>query len=103
MIRKFIHPLAAVTLALGIAAGSVQPAEAGRGGRFVAGVAAGAIGVGILGALAHSRAHAHYHGGCFEVGGGCYWREGRCYIDRFGREICRRGYRVCEPARVVCD
>jgi hypothetical protein len=102
MLKKIAYPMIAVALAAGTALATVQPAEA-RGGRVAAGVAAGIIGLGILGAYAHARDRAYYAGRCYEVGGGCYWREGRCYINRFGDEVCRRSYRVCEPVRTVCD
>lgn len=102
MIRKITHSLMALTMVVGAGVASVQPAEAGRGGNVAAGVAAGIIGLGILGAYANAR-DRRYYGNCYQVGGGCYWREGRCFINRFGEEVCRRGYRVCEPVRTVCD
>jgi hypothetical protein len=99
MFKKFLPVFAAATLVAGSMAASVQPAEAGRGGRVGLGIAAGVIGLGVLGAYANARPY----GNCYRVGGGCSYREGKCYINRFGEEVCRRGYKVCEPARTICD
>jgi len=102
--KKLASLAMALTLALGIGAASIQPAEASHhGGRVAAGVAAGIIGLGVLGAYAHARDRTYYSGSCYRVGGGCYWKEGHCWLDRYGYEVCRRGYRVCEPSRTVCD
>jgi hypothetical protein len=101
--KKLLSAVTALTLALGVVASSSEPAEAGRGGRIAAGVAAGVIGLGILGAYAHARDRHYYAGSCYRVGGGCYWKEGHCWYNRWGERHCRRGYRVCEPARTVCD
>lgn len=101
--KKLSQIAMALTLALGIGAASIQPAEANRNGRVAAGVAAGIIGLGVLGAYAHARDRTYYSGSCYRVGGGCYWKDGSCWVDRWGREVCRRGYRVCEPSRTVCD
>jgi hypothetical protein len=102
MIRTLFAPaLAAVMVVGGITAAS-KPAEANRNGRVAAGVAAGIIGLGILGAYANARGGGGY-GRCYEVGGGCHWREGNCFYNRYGDYVCRRGYQVCEPRRTVCD
>jgi hypothetical protein len=100
MFKKVLPVFAAVALVAGTMAATVQPAEAGRRGNIGVGIAAGVIGLGILGAYSGARA---YNGSCYRVGGGCSYREGKCYINRYGEEVCRRGYKVCEPARTVCD
>jgi hypothetical protein len=100
--KKLMQVAMASVLGLGVMAASIQPVEA-RGGRVAAGVAAGIIGLGVLGAYAHARDRHYYSGSCYRVGGGCYWKEGHCWYNRYGEQVCRRGYRVCEPSRTVCD
>ena len=105
MIKKILHPLLALTLAAGIATVSVQQAEAGRGGRVAAGVAAGIIGLGILGAAAHARGDGYYDDyddGCYRGRRRCHWEGRRCYEDRYGEEVCRGGERVCHRP-LICD
>jgi hypothetical protein len=94
MLRKIAHLSMAATFVAGIGAISVQPAEAGRGGNFAAGVAAGVIGLGLLGAYAHAR-DRYYAGGCYRGPSRCEWRPGRCYYNDYGERICRRGYEHC--------
>ena len=53
MFQRLVHTTVMMTLAVALGAATVQPAEAGRSGRIAAGVAAGIIGLGILGI--HSR------------------------------------------------
>ena len=107
MIRKILHPLLALTLAAGIATVSVQQAEAGRGGRVGLGVAAGIIGLGILGAAASARGDGYYdddydEGGCYRGRRRCHWEGRRCYEDRYGDTVCRGGERVCHRP-LICD
>ena len=54
MLKKIATSMLSVSLVAGAALASVQSAEA-RGGRVAAGVAAGIIGLGILGAYANAR------------------------------------------------
>ena len=91
----------AAAVVLGSAISQSEPAHAGRGGRVAAGVAAGIIGLGILGAYSSARARGYY-GTCYEGPRECYYRPGSCYINRYGDEVCRRGYQVCERRR-YCD
>lgn len=99
MIKKLIQSLMALTLVVGIGAASVQPAEA-RGGRAAAGIAAGIIGLGILGAYAHARDREYYrereyvrecHPGPEE----CGWRGRRCFTNSWGDTVCRGGRWTC--------
>ena len=96
---------AALVLAAGTVMASVQPAEAGRGGRTAAGIAAGIIGLGILGAYAHSRDrddYYHHDAECYPGPRECGWTNRRCYIDRWGDEVCRGGrWRCWRPT--YCD
>ena len=107
MIRKILHGLLALTLAAGMATASVQQAEAGRGGRVAAGVAAGIIGLGILGAAASARGDRDYDDDydddrCYRGRTRCHWEGRRCFEDRYGDTICRGGDRVCHRP-LICD
>ena len=101
MLRKILHPLMALTLAAGMASVTLHDAEAGRGGRVAAGVAAGIIGLGILGAAAH-RGGYYYDDGCYRGRLRCRWEGGRCFENRYGEEVCRGGERVCHRP-LICD
>jgi hypothetical protein len=105
--KKFIAGLAlAITLALGASFATVEPAQADRGGRVAAGVAAGIIGLGILGAYAHARERdrgpVYYRPACYDGPRECFYKPGGCYITRYGDEVCRRGQEVCQRRR-ICD
>jgi hypothetical protein len=98
MIKKFMHALMAVVLVAGFAASSVQPAEAGRGGRVAAGVAAGIIGLGLLGAYGHARERDYYYESrerCYPGPEECGWKNRRCFENRYGETICRGGRWTC--------
>lgn len=104
MIRKILHPLMALTLAAGLATATVQQAEAGRGGRVAAGVAAGLIGLGILGAAA-ARHDGYYYDDdeyCYRGRRRCHWEGRRCFEDRYGDTVCRDGDYVCRRP-LICD
>lgn len=100
MLKKIIHSLMAVALMVGVTASTIQPAEAGRGGRVAAGVAAGIIGLGILGAYGHAREHDrdYYYrsgGGCYPGPEECGWKGRRCFENRWGDTVCRGGRWTC--------
>jgi hypothetical protein len=101
MLKKIAMPLMAVLLVFGAMMASVQPAEAGRGGRVAAGVAAGIIGLGLLGAYAHAR-DREYTRTCYEGPRECYWRDRHCFYNRYGDYVCRGGDRVCNR-RTICE
>jgi hypothetical protein len=102
MLRKLTYSAIALTLAAGLAVSTVEPAEAGRGGRVAAGVAAGIITLGVLGALSN-RGHAYYGGPvCYEGPRECRWTGRSCYYSRYGEYICRGGrYQCYRPT--YCD
>jgi hypothetical protein len=98
MIKKFVNALMAVALMAGVTASSIQPAEAGGGGRFAAGLAAGIIGLGVLGAYAHSRDRYYYagdEGGCYPGRERCGWTNRRCFTNSWGDTVCRGGRYTC--------
>ena len=101
MLKKLIHAMLGLTLAVGIAAASVKPAEAGRRGSFAAGVAVGAIGLGLLSAAAHARG-PHYYRSCYEGPRRCEWRGRHCFENYRGDWVCRGGHYSCWRPE-VCD
>jgi hypothetical protein len=93
-----MQALMALSLVAGIAVSSVQPAEAGRGGRVAAGVAAGIIGLGLLGAYGHARERDYYyrsHGECYPGPEECGWTNRRCFTNSWGDRVCRGGRWTC--------
>lgn len=84
---------------------TVDRAEAGRRGVGV-GIAAGIIGLGILGAYAHARDRDRdYHrsgGGCYKGREQCGWRDRHCFENRYGDYVCRGGYYSCHRP-TYCD
>jgi hypothetical protein len=99
MLKKFVNAIAALALVAGVMATTVDTAEAGRGGRVAAGIAAGIIGLGLLGAYGHAR---DYDRGYYAAEGGCYpgpeecgWRGRRCFENRYGDYVCRGGRWTC--------
>jgi hypothetical protein len=107
MMKKLMSAMLALTLAFGAVAVQPGDAQAGhRGGRIAAGVAAGIIGLGILGAVAN--ANQRHHGRYYDGGGECYSRERcgtgarRCWYNSWGDYVCRRGEYRCWREE-VCD
>jgi hypothetical protein len=103
MRSRILHAAAAASLALGLAAATVQPAEAHRRGAGVAaGVAVGTLlGLGIAGAYAGPR----YYGpppGCYLGPRQCDRVGQRCWHNSYGEYVCRGGeYRCWRPT--ICD
>ncbi|MCC7253039.1 hypothetical protein [Hyphomicrobium sp.] len=96
MIKKVMQALMALALVVGVTASSIQPAEAGRGGRVAAGIAAGIIGLGLLGAYAHERdRHYRYAGECYPGPEECGWKNRRCFTNSWGDRVCRGGRWTC--------
>lgn len=107
MIRKFSQAALALVLATGMTLGTVPQAEAGRG--FGLGVAAGIIGLGVLGAAANAdryygpRHYSRYDdGGCYPGPRECHWAGRRCFENDYGDTVCRGGRYVCERP-LICD
>jgi hypothetical protein len=107
MIRKILHPVLALTLAAGLASATVREAQAGHGGRVAAGIAAGLIGLGLIGAAASAHRYDGYdedYDGdrCYRGRPRCHWEERSCYENRYGDVVCRGGSRVCRRP-LICD
>ena len=102
MLKNLMASLLAITLVFGATMTAyTAPAEAGRGGRVAAGIAAGIIGLGVLGAVANARDRHHYsrYRGyeevCYKGRRECGWVGRRCFENRYGEEICRGGRWTC--------
>ena len=109
MLKKLLGSLMALTMAFGIVATQPTPAEAGhRGGRVVAGVAAGIIGLGVLGAIAHAnersynRQYYRSSGECYPGPERCGYSNRRCFYNSYGDYICRGGQYRCWR-ETICD
>ncbi|MEQ1694571.1 MAG: hypothetical protein ABL901_01905 [Hyphomicrobiaceae bacterium] len=102
MFKKFTSMFMAVVAMIGLSLSAVQPAEA-RGGRGVGvGIAAGIIGLGILGAAASARDRDHHRSSCYKGREECSWSDRRCFENRYGDTVCRGGvYRCYRPT--ICD
>jgi hypothetical protein len=103
MLRKLTHSAIALTLAAGLAVSTVEPAEAGRGGRIAAGVAAGIITLGVLGAISSRNAYAYGDGPvCYEGPRECRYVGRSCHYTYSGHYVCNRGrYQCYRPT--YCD
>lgn len=96
MIKKLMQSAMALNLAFGVVATSMQPAEARGGAGVAVGVAAGLIGLGILGAAAN--AGPRYYASepaCYKGRERCGWTDRHCFINSYGDEVCRGGRYTC--------
>lgn len=100
--KTVLKLFAALGLALALVVSHSPEAEArkGRGAAFAAGVAAGVIGLGILGA---AEAQARYSGGgCYKGRRVCEIIERNCFYSRSGDYICPAPERRCYRP-TICD
>ena len=97
MFKKLISMTLAAAVLAGAAVSTVDTVEA-RGGRGVAigaGVAAGIIGLGILGATAAPR---YYGPSCYPGPRQCDYVGRRCWYNRYNEYVCTGGeYRCYRP------
>jgi len=107
MLKKLAQSFMALALVIGMTASTIQPAEA-RGGRFAAGVAAGIIGLGLLGAYGHARGR-HYSREYYRASDECYpgpeqcgWVDRHCFRNSWGDRVCRGGRWTCWR-QTYCD
>lgn len=110
MFKKITQALMALTMAFGFAVSSAPQAAAHDRGVGV-GIAAGLIGLGILGAAASARdypyGHRYYSAydddrSCYRGPRECRWTGRRCFENRWGDTVCRGGRYVCERP-VICE
>ena len=83
MFKKITHALMALTIGLGMSFASVPQAEARHGSGVAFGVAAGIIGLGILGA-ASAHAHPHYYSS-YRDDDACHYGPRECEL--FGQSV----------------
>ncbi len=107
MFKKFQHALMALLMAFGFMTQAVPNAEAGHGrGGIGLGIAAGIIGLGVLGAAsahAHPRYYSRYEDdACYYGQRECHWAGRRCFENRWGDTVCRGGRYVCERP-LICE
>ncbi len=99
MLKTFTRTALAAIVGVAVVASPMQPAEAGRGGRFAAGIAAGIIGLGLLGAYAHGRDRDYYddrdNRECYRGPERCGWVKRRCFENDYGDVVCRGGRYTC--------
>jgi hypothetical protein len=107
MLDKITKALMALTFAYGVAVTSAPGADAhGYGNGFGVGVAAGIIGLGILGAAA-ARPYPRYYSAydapeCYRGRRECHWTNRHCFENRWGDTVCRGGRYICERP-LICD
>lgn len=101
LLKMIMSPLLVLTLALGSVATTYEPAEARRRGLGV-GIAAGIIGLGVLGAYAHGRdRHDNRYRSdyddqeCYKGPEECGWVNRRCFENSWGERVCRGGRWTC--------
>jgi hypothetical protein len=104
MLRKMLRPMLALALMAGLSTAPVERAQAGGRG-VAAGVAAGIIGLAILGA-SRSRAYGYeyddYEPRCYRGPRRCFWANRHCFENSYGDTICRGGDYVCRRP-TICD
>ena len=102
--RSLIKPVFALAVATGLMAANAAPASAdywGHGPGFAAGVAAGIIGLGIIGAEA-ARDRPYYGAACYPGPLECHMVEPPCFHNENGDYVCPRPERRCFH-RQYCD
>jgi hypothetical protein len=105
MLKKIMQAAAALTVVLGFAAATIQPANADRrGGNVAAGVAIGTIlGLGIAGAYAGPRYYGYYDGpACYRGPRECAFVGRSCWRNSYGERVCRGGDYRCWR-QTICD
>ncbi|MGL4397367.1 MAG: hypothetical protein ACRCS9_12560 [Hyphomicrobium sp.] len=108
MFKKITNALMALVMTFGLAVSTAGTADArhGRGAGIAAGVAAGIIGLGILGATANARPryYSRYDEGeyCYRGPRECHWAGRRCFENRWGDTVCRGGRYICERP-LICE
>jgi len=86
---------------------TIEQAQARHGAGIAAGIAAGIIGLAIVGAA--SRHRGYYEdaydgppGGCYRGPRTCNWENRHCFENRYGDYVCRGGDYVCRRP-LICE
>lgn len=103
MLKSLMHVGLATALIAGASITTATDAEAGRRGVRAGGIIAGTLlGLGVLGAYAHSREHRRgYYGACYEGRQRCEVVGQRCWHNRYGEYRCKDDVRCYRPQ--ICD
>jgi hypothetical protein len=102
MFKKLTSLAMAAVMMAGLSLGAVQPAQARDGRGVGVGIAAGIIGLGILGAAASARGDGYQRSSCYKGREECAWSDRHCFENRYGDTVCRGGvYRCYRPT--ICD
>ena len=101
--KALLRSLMVLGLVAGVSTASVGQAQADRyrGGGVAAGVAAGIIGLGVLGAYASRPAYG-YAPACYRGPERCGYAGRSCWENRYGETVCRGGEWVCRRP-TICD
>jgi hypothetical protein len=112
MRKKFLNAMMALTMATAATLASVPQAEAHHDGGVGLGIAAGIIGLGVLGAAAAAHDYGPYYGPryysrydgdrCFYGRRECHWTHRHCFENDYGDTVCRGGRYLCERP-LICD
>jgi hypothetical protein len=107
MFSKIMHLLLALVLGAGISVTSADKAQAEHGAGIAAGVAAGIIGLGILGATAGARRDYYYDAydappACYHGPRTCTWEHRYCFENNYGDYVCRGGDYICRRP-LICE
>ncbi len=100
MLKVLTHAGLALALVAGASIATSNEAEARRGYRVGGAVAGAVIGLGILGAYAHSRERG-YSRSCYPGRQRCDVVGQRCWYNRYGEYVCKDDVRCYRPQ--VCD
>jgi|LNFM01.1.fsa_nt_gb hypothetical protein len=102
MLKKVMTVALATSLLAATTFATTTEAEAHRRGGHVAGAIAGTIiGLGVLGAYAHSRDRGYYSRSCYEGRRRCDVVGQRCWYNRYGEYRCKDDVRCYRPTH--CD
>ncbi len=109
MLGKVLHSAMVLALAVGLISATLHDAQARRGRNVAIGIAAGIIGLAILGAAANARRGGYEYddydygeGGCYRGQRRCGWENRSCFENRYGDTVCRGGDYVCRRP-LICD
>ena len=108
MRKQILNTALALTMAMGATLGTGQQAQAGNGVGL--GIAAGIIGLGVIGAAAAAhdgpyygpRYYSRYDDRCFYGHRECHWTNRHCFENDYGDTVCRGGRYICERP-LICD
>ena len=109
MLKKLTHALMALAMVIGVAIASAPQAEARHSRGLGVGIAAGIIGLGILGAASNARGYPYRSYSaydddevCYRGRRECHWTGRRCFENRWGDTVCRGGRYICERP-LICE